>query len=482
MAEITETVVNGAEVTTAVLEELNINEYNSMRVFDGDREIMLHDLKVVIYQDTEKKNKPLLITIEADSETNNVCFQVEPQHYRINSFDEKDSIMKQYVEKITKEKFDSSKVEASPDYVVSFIYFYGNENGYSNKTLLVTMEHDGKKILFPEYYPLVTEPYVLQNTGGKNYYVQEYKAGEFGIYENGKLYADCFESVEQAQAWYDAEVKRNKKLKALNDAIFEDIENAIVPIEEKNDDAIPCIYCKENPSSHFLCDSCGAGMCDECYDAETEHTEHYNKPLEECEDIYIDAIKKVCNNEDPDYICEACMKKALSLKPQDFADEANKILEGTSLKAVIIETSELYGEDDEVNEDDSFFMQPMYEGYIEDSDEEEINGTRAGRYCSLVDVSNELESFAKDAKFYHIQNTIQEIVGERFEDKTDLELYLQKKYDIEGIADVDESGLVKDYAFVGLIFEDIGYIDIYYLKIPYGNETIYITEISATYE
>lgn len=247
------------------------------------------------------------------------------------------------------------------------------------------------------------------------------------------------------------------------------------------DDVISCIYCKENPSNHFLCDSCGAGMCDECYET-NEHTEHYNKPLEECEVIHEDAIKKVCNSEDPDYICEACMEKALSLKPQDFADKANKILEGTSLMAVIIETSELYGEDDdEVSEDDPFFMQPMYEGYIEDINEE-VDNTRTGRYCSLESVSEELESFAKAAKFYHIQNTIQKMVGKRFEDKADLELYLQNEYNIKSLTDVDESGLVKDYAFIGSVFEDIGYIDIYYLKIPYGNETIYITEVSATNE
>jgi len=183
--------------------------------------------------------------------------------------------------------------------------------------------------------------------------------------------------------------------------------NFIETIEKNDNDEVLCIYCKKNPSNHFLCDSCGAGMCDECYDIDREHTEHYNKPLDVCEDIHIDAIKKVCNNEDPDYICEACMKKALSL--QEFSAEY-------------------------------------------------------------------------DAKFYHIQNNIQEIVGKRFKDKTDLELFLQNKYDIKSIDNVDESGLVTDYAFIGSISENCGYLDIYYLKVPYGEETIYITEVNAVNE
>jgi hypothetical protein len=50
----TETVVAGDEVTVAVLEELKIEEYNCVRIFDGDREVMLHDLKIVIYSEDEE--------------------------------------------------------------------------------------------------------------------------------------------------------------------------------------------------------------------------------------------------------------------------------------------------------------------------------------------------------------------------------------------------------------------------------------------
>jgi len=288
--------------------------------------------------------------------------------------------------------------------------------------------------------------------GDKTYFVKEYKAGEFGIYdENDKLRADCFESIEQAQEWLDTR----------------------------------CMYCEElNESKHFLCDSCSAGMCDECYET-NEHAEHYNRPLEECEDTQIDLIKHVCQSDDPQYICETCMKKALSLTPDDFAKEANKILEGLNLRAVIIETSELYGEnDDEIKEGDPFYMAEMYEGYLEDiKKEEEIENTRTGRYCSLESVSEELENFAQEQKLDFISKEMEKIVGTRWESKQQLKDYLSDKFKIDvSLSEVDESGLVGDYAFIGSLFQDYGYLDIYYLKIPHGEKTIYITEISASNE
>ena len=36
-----------------------------------------------------------------------------------------------------------------------------------------------------------------------------------------------------------------------------------------------CIYCEENrEATHFLCENCENGMCDECYHNDTEHLEH----------------------------------------------------------------------------------------------------------------------------------------------------------------------------------------------------------------
>jgi len=245
-----------------------------------------------------------------------------------------------------------------------------------------------------------------------------------------------------------------------------------------------CIYCGKNESKHFLCDGCGAGMCDECYET-NEHTEHYNRPLEECEDAQIDLIKHVCQSDDPQYICETCMKKALSLTPDDFAKEANKILEGLNLRAVIIETSELYGENnDEIKKGDPFYMAEMYEGYLEDIEsEEEIENTRTGRYCSLESVSEELEKFAQEEKLGFISKEIEKIVGTRWENRQQLKDYLSDEFKMDVLlSDVDESGLVCDYAFIGSLFQDYGYLDIYYLKIPHGKKTIYITEVSTSNE
>jgi len=65
----------------------------------------------------------------------------------------------------------------------------------------------------------------LKNTGSYIYFVSEYKAGEFGIFnQNNQLVADCFESFEHAQSWYNSFVASRKKLKVLNNKIFETIE------------------------------------------------------------------------------------------------------------------------------------------------------------------------------------------------------------------------------------------------------------------
>jgi hypothetical protein len=227
----------------------------------------------------------------------------------------------------------------------------------------------------------------LSNTGDKNYYVQEYKAGEFGIYENERLIADCFESVEHAQEWY--------------------VKEAMV------DAGVSCAYCEEkNESTHFICEACGVGMCEDCYSSEKEHCIHYHMPLESCKEIHTDLIKKICKSDNPQYICEKCMTKALSLEPEDFA---------------------------------------------------------------------------QDRKIGYVAFAIQKLIGTRWKSKKHLENYLDETFQIDtNLSDVDESGLVGDYAFLGSIFQNYGYMDIYYLKIPFdksgSNNTIYITEIAVSAE
>ena len=41
-----------------------------------------------------------------------------------------------------------------------------------------------------------------------------------------------------------------------------------------------CIYCDKYPSSHFICEVCGSGMCDKCNVLNIEYDLHYNRILE----------------------------------------------------------------------------------------------------------------------------------------------------------------------------------------------------------
>lgn len=75
----------------------------------------------------------------------------------------------------------------------------------------------------------------------------------------------------------------------------------------------------------------------------------------------------------------------------------NKMLEGTGYTACFVETSELYGEDDdEVDEDDPYYMMPMYEAHIEDENEDEIDDSWTGRYCDASSVAEELEAYISE--------------------------------------------------------------------------------------
>jgi hypothetical protein len=75
----------------------------------------------------------------------------------------------------------------------------------------------------------------------------------------------------------------------------------------------------------------------------------------------------------------------------------NKQLEPLGLKVNIFQTSEFYGEDEEeIDEEDPYFKMPMYEAYIIDSDEEEIENTTTGRYCDISSVIDEIKGFVDE--------------------------------------------------------------------------------------
>jgi len=74
------------------------------------------------------------------------------------------------------------------------------------------------------------------------------------------------------------------------------------------------------------------------------------------------------------------------------------------------------------------------------------------------------------------------VVNNRFT-KAELNDLLQKKCGfISELQDIDESGLVGDNAYIVGILEHCGYVDIYYLNVPYGEKEIYVTEINVMNE
>ena len=93
----------------------------------------------------------------------------------------------------------------------------------------------------------------------------------------------------------------------------------VVYNDYENSDYAECIYCEPHKATlkedlHFMCEICGNGMCDDCYEGMVEHINHYHLPLENCDDEReIELIAKACGgNDNPDYICEDCMNRILS--------------------------------------------------------------------------------------------------------------------------------------------------------------------------
>ncbi|MCT7578750.1 hypothetical protein [Aliarcobacter butzleri] len=91
-----------------------------------------------------------------------------------------------------------------------------------------------------------------------------------------------------------------------------------------------CLYCADsNIGEHFCCSICGDGMCDDCYNSEKEHSLHYQEIIDSCEDEDQAAfIIKSCGGNEPDYICQKCLDKILSIESIEIKKHsAWKILE-----------------------------------------------------------------------------------------------------------------------------------------------------------
>lgn len=83
-------------------------------------------------------------------------------------------------------------------------------------------------------------------------------------------------------------------------------------------DKADCIYCETHKEQdvrdlHFNCEMCGNGMCDECYENMVEHHQHYNLPFDNSDSSEdIERIAQLCENDNPEYICETCMKNVFA--------------------------------------------------------------------------------------------------------------------------------------------------------------------------
>ncbi len=71
-----------------------------------------------------------------------------------------------------------------------------------------------------------------------------------------------------------------------------------------------CLYCdRDNKPEHFICDVCGDGMCEECYNEEKEHELHYQMP--ECLTVTDDEYELLLKTFHSGYACEKCLNETL---------------------------------------------------------------------------------------------------------------------------------------------------------------------------
>lgn len=78
-----------------------------------------------------------------------------------------------------------------------------------------------------------------------------------------------------------------------------------------------CKYCESKKSEHFLCDSCGNGMCDDCYDSDIEHINHTYMDICESEEEE-QSLEEYFNGSIPCFLCVDCyalFKKQTHLMP-----------------------------------------------------------------------------------------------------------------------------------------------------------------------
>jgi len=74
-----------------------------------------------------------------------------------------------------------------------------------------------------------------------------------------------------------------------------------------------CLYCNRGlPPEHFICEVCGDGMCEACYNEGKEHDEHIQDPAEldwECIE-FAEILEMVFKG---GYGCYCCVNKAVNI-------------------------------------------------------------------------------------------------------------------------------------------------------------------------
>ena len=91
------------------------------------------------------------------------------------------------------------------------------------------------------------------------------------------------------------------------------VQNWVDKVAKEYEEETPknCLYCDDKrPSAHFICDRCGVGMCDDCYDGMAEHDNHYHEICENADEEEYEAIVKDIGHE-PAYLCENCLNEIL---------------------------------------------------------------------------------------------------------------------------------------------------------------------------
>jgi hypothetical protein len=90
---------------------------------------------------------------------------------------------------------------------------------------------------------------------------------------------------------------------------------------------------------------------------------------------------------------------------EKITKEIDTLLAGTPYSACFYQTSEFFDStDDESEENTPFNDMPMYEAYIQDTNEDAVSKT-TGRYCELASVRDELLAFAEDILQQHKEGT-----------------------------------------------------------------------------